>query len=76
VQATAGFTNFNLAPNPNELEPGQQMPKYPFGTDRTEHSGQYQRPIQKTHKFFNMLLQRMNVGFNSLTDIQVGDAAQ
>lgn len=41
---------------------------YPFGTDRTEHSGQYERPIQKTHIFFNTLLQRMNVGFNFLNE--------
>jgi hypothetical protein len=33
-----------------------------------EHSGQFQRPIQKTHMFFNMLLQRMNVGFTYLDD--------
>jgi hypothetical protein len=64
---TSGFTNFNLK---------DDGLKYPFGTDRTEHSGQYQRPIQKTHKFFNMLPQRMNVGFNPLSDIQAGDAAQ
>lgn len=69
VQDTTGFTtNFNLM--------DASLNKYPFDRGRTEHSGQYQRPIQKTHKFFNMLLQRMNVGFNSLTDIQVGDAAQ
>jgi hypothetical protein len=55
---TNGFTNFNL----------KTMARYPFGTDRTEHSGQYQRPIQKTHMFFNTLLQRMNVGYNDLDD--------
>lgn len=64
---TSGFTEFDLI---------KDMKKYPFGEDRTEHSGQYQRPIQKTHKFFNMLLQRMNVGFTPMSDTQVGDAAQ
>jgi hypothetical protein len=59
VQSTAGFTNFDLK---------DSSLRYPFGTVRTEHSGQYQRPIQKTHFFFNMLLQRMNVGFNDLDD--------
>lgn len=68
AQDTTGFTtNFNMK---------DTSLRYPFSTDRTEHSGQYQRPIQKTHKFFNVLLQRVNVGFNSLTDIQVGDASQ
>lgn len=64
VQDTAGFTNFDMR------DPSL---RHPFGTDRTEHSGQYQRPVQKTHKFYNMLLQRMNVGFTALTDVQVGD---
>jgi len=63
---TDGLTNFDLK------EPSL---RYPFGTDRSEHSGQYERPIQKTHKFFNMLLDSMDVGFNPLTDVQVGDAA-
>jgi hypothetical protein len=57
VQATSGFTNFNLM---------DRSLRYPFDKQRTEHSGQYQRPIQKTHFFFNMLLQRMKVGFNDL----------
>jgi hypothetical protein len=55
---TSGFTPFNLA----------TIPRYPFGTDRTEHSGQYQRPIQKTNMFFNTLLDSMDVGFNFLDD--------
>jgi hypothetical protein len=55
---TNGFTNFNL----------KTMARYPFGTDRTEHSGQYQRPIQKTHMFFNKLLDSMDVEFNYLDD--------
>lgn len=55
---TNGFTNFNL----------KTMARYPFGTDRTEHSGQYQRPIQKTHMFFNTLLDSMDVEFNYLDD--------
>jgi len=57
-QETAGFTNFDLS----------SLAKYPFGRDRTEHSGQYQRPIQKTHMFFNSLLDSMDVEFNFLED--------
>jgi len=60
---TAGFTsNFDLK---------DESLRYPFGDIRTEHSGQYQRPIQKTHKFYNTLLQRMNVGFNDLDDSEL-----
>ena len=55
----AGFTNFDLK---------QPSLPYPFGTDRTDHSGQYQRPIQKTHFFFNTLLDSMDVGFNHLDE--------
>lgn len=58
---TNGFTNFNL----------KTMVRYPFGTDRTEHSGQYQRPIQKTHMFFNTLLDSMDVEFNYLDDTKL-----
>jgi hypothetical protein len=65
---TTGFINLNLAPKETGLKPGEQMPKYPFGRIRTEHSGQYQRPIQKTHLFYNSLLQRMNVSHNELDD--------
>lgn len=71
--SVAGFTDFNLAPDPNALNPGEGVLKYPFDRERTEHSGQYQRSIQKTHKFFSMLLQRMNLGFTSLSDVYVGD---
>ncbi|MFZ4766674.1 MAG: hypothetical protein ACOYMN_17110 [Roseimicrobium sp.] len=67
AKATLGLTNFDLS---------DTSLRYPFTRDRTEHSAQYQRPIQKTHKFFSMLLQKMNVGFNSLTDTQVGDISQ
>jgi hypothetical protein len=56
---TKDFTNFDLK--------GDAL-KYPFGRDRTEHSGQYQRPIQKTHMFFNTLLDSMDVEFNHLDD--------
>lgn len=49
--------------------------RYPFGKDRTEHSGQYQRPIQKTHFFYNELPDRMDVGVNPLIDAQVGDTS-
>ncbi|MBL9117985.1 MAG: hypothetical protein JNJ83_23455 [Verrucomicrobiaceae bacterium] len=59
VQATTGFTNFDLK---------DSSLRYPFGTIRTEHSGQYQRPIQKTHFFFNKLLDSMDVGFNFLEE--------
>jgi len=52
---TAGFTDLDLA--------GPAL-QYPFGRDRTDHSGQFQRPIQKTEFFYNKLLQRMGVGFN------------
>jgi hypothetical protein len=57
-----GFTNFDLK--------GSSL-RYPFGRDRTEHSGQYQRPIQKTHFFFNKLLDSMDVGFNFLEDSEL-----
>ena len=50
----------------NEFNMATESLGYPFGKDRTEHSGQYQRPIQKTHMFFNSLLDRMDVGFNFL----------
>jgi hypothetical protein len=60
VQDTTGFTNFNMA---------DESLRYPFGDARTEHSGQYQRPIQKTHMFFNTLLDSMDVEFNHLNDI-------
>ena len=53
-----GFQRFDL----------KRMASYPFGTERNEHSGQFQRPIQKTHMFFNTLLQRMNVGFEDLDE--------
>ena len=66
ARTATGFSGFNMA---------NQSLRYPFGMDRTEHSGQYQRPIQKTHKFYNTLLQRMNVGFNYLTDSEVGDTS-
>jgi hypothetical protein len=59
---TNGFTNFDLK--------GSSL-RYPFGRDRTEHSGQYQRPIQKTHFFFNKLLDSMDVGFNFLEDSEL-----
>lgn len=59
---TTGFTNFDLRDN---------ALKYPFGTDRTEHSGQYQRPIQKTHFFFNKLLDSMDVEFNFLEESEL-----
>lgn len=59
VQDTAGFNNFNMA---------DESLSFPFWNARTEHSGQYQRPIQKTHFFFNELLDRMDVGFNFLNE--------
>jgi hypothetical protein len=54
-EPTAGFEGFNLA--------DQSLP-YPFRDVRTEHSGQFQRPIQKTEFFYNKLLRKMGVQFN------------
>jgi hypothetical protein len=55
AEDTAGFTGFNLA---------TEIPEYGFGTTRTEHSGQFQRPIQKTEAFYKMLLRKMGAQFN------------
>lgn len=55
AQPTGGFEGFNLADS--------SLP-YPFGDQRTEHSGQFQRPIQKTEFFYVKLLQKMGVQFN------------
>lgn len=55
VEDTAGFTGFNLV---------TEIPQYGFGRDRTEHSGQFQRPIQKTEVFYKMLLRKMGAQFN------------
>ena len=52
---TAGFNEFNLA--------DQSLP-YSFGNVRTEHSGQFQRPIQKTEFFYHNMLQKMGIQFN------------
>ncbi len=41
-----------------------EIPKYPFGRDRSEHSGQFQRPVQKTSVFYDNLLESLNVGYN------------
>jgi hypothetical protein len=51
-----------LHPDP-VLVADQSLP-YPFRDVRTEHSGQFQRPIQKTEFFYNKLLQKMGVQFN------------
>lgn len=51
----AGFTGFDLV---------TEIPQYGFGQARTEHSGQFQRPIQKTEVFYKMLLRKMGVQFN------------
>jgi len=58
AQHTGGFSDLNLA----------NLARYPFGRDRTEHSGQYQRRIQMVHMFYNTLLQKMQVGFNFLDE--------
>jgi len=69
--------HLSLSPSTcQDLTPDPYFPlRYPFGKDRTEHSGQFQRPVQKTHKFFNTLLQRIGVQFNFLTDNEAGDVA-
>ncbi len=54
VRDTTGFIGYDLA---------DDTLSYPFGKDRTEHSGQFQRPIQKTEAFYKKLLQTMGVGF-------------
>ena len=59
VRNTAPFKAFDLA------DPSH---RYPFGTDRAEHSGQFERPIQKTHFFYNALLHEMGVGFVHLAE--------
>ncbi len=55
VRNTSGFVGYDLADD--------SLP-YPFGRIRTEHSGQFQRPIQKTEAFYKKLLQSMGVGSN------------
>jgi hypothetical protein len=52
---TAGFTGFNLA---------TEIPQYGFGRERSDHSGQFQRPIQKNEFFYKMLLRKMGAQFN------------
>lgn len=53
--AVAGFSEVNL----------RTIPRYPFSTERTEHSGQYQRQIQKTHYFYETLIDKMKLQYNS-----------
>jgi hypothetical protein len=45
--------------------------RFPFGDAQTEHSGQYQRPIQKTHLFFNKLLESLDIEFNPLLESEL-----
>ncbi len=56
---TTGFKGFDLH--------GAEV-HYPFSGLQTEHSGQFERPIQRTHFFYNEMLKRMEVQFNNVRE--------